>query len=182
MMHQSLHNNDKSLCFQQCDHKSLLGLVHNGQANSCWQYCWVASGMSWTLPSSSEAWVRSCSGTSGTGVLPPEDKESPWIRSSGFNSFIYPQQGTSCVITITVTSCWARWRLKSPPLVFFLNRVFGRKSKKTSKVGVTGLCEGNSPVTGEFPAQRASNAENVSTWWRHDGLIIITLHPIKHAH
>ena len=27
--------------------------------------------------------------------------------------------------------------------------------------------EGNSPVTGEFPAQRASNAENVSIWWRH---------------
>ena len=24
-----------------------------------------------------------------------------------------------------------------------------------------------SPVTGEFPAQRASNAENVSIWWRH---------------
>ena len=32
---------------------------------------------------------------------------------------------------------------------------------------VTGLCEGNSPVTGEFPAQMASNAENVSIWWRH---------------
>ena len=30
-----------------------------------------------------------------------------------------------------------------------------------------GLCEGNSTVTGEFPAQRASNAENVSIWWRH---------------
>ena len=29
------------------------------------------------------------------------------------------------------------------------------------------LCAGNSPVTGEFPAQRASSAENVSTWWRH---------------
>ena len=25
----------------------------------------------------------------------------------------------------------------------------------------------NSPVTGEFPAQMASNAENVSIWWRH---------------
>ena len=24
-----------------------------------------------------------------------------------------------------------------------------------------------SPVTGEFPAQMASNAENVSIWWRH---------------
>ena len=42
-----------------------------------------------------------------------------------------------------------------------------RRSKKTSKLCVTGLCEGNSPVTGEFPAQRASNAENVSIWWRH---------------
>ena len=27
----------------------------------------------------------------------------------------------------------------------------------------------NSPVTGEFPAQRASNAENVSIWWRRHG-------------
>ena len=35
------------------------------------------------------------------------------------------------------------------------------------KLHVTGLCVGNSPVTGEFPAQRTSNAENVSIWWRH---------------
>ena len=26
---------------------------------------------------------------------------------------------------------------------------------------------GNSPEAGEFPAQMASNAENVSIWWRH---------------
>ena len=50
-----------------------------------------------------------------------------------------------------------------------LNRLFGRRSKKTSKLRVTGLCEGNSPMTGEFPAQRTSNAENVSIWWRHHG-------------
>ena len=42
-----------------------------------------------------------------------------------------------------------------------LNRLFRRRSKKTSKLCVTGLCVGNSPVTGEFPAQMASNAENV---------------------
>ena len=48
-----------------------------------------------------------------------------------------------------------------------LNRLFGHRSKKTSKLRVTGLCVGNSPVTGEFPAQMASNAENVSIWWRH---------------
>ena len=45
--------------------------------------------------------------------------------------------------------------------------LFRRKSKKTWKLRVTGLCEGNSPVTGEFPTQRASSAENVSIWWRH---------------
>ena len=48
-----------------------------------------------------------------------------------------------------------------------LNRLFRRKSKKTSKLRVTGLCAGNSPGTGEFPAQMASYAENISIWWRH---------------
>ena len=47
------------------------------------------------------------------------------------------------------------------------NRSFRCRSKKTSKLRVTGLCVGNSPVTGEFLTQRASNAENVSIWWRH---------------
>ena len=51
-----------------------------------------------------------------------------------------------------------------------LNRLFGRISKKTSKLRVTGLCAGNPPVTGEFPTQRTSNAENVSIWWRHHDL------------
>ena len=51
-----------------------------------------------------------------------------------------------------------------------LNRLFIRRSKKTSKLRVTGLCAGNSPGTGEFPAQMASYAENVSIWWRHHGL------------
>ena len=48
------------------------------------------------------------------------------------------------------------------------NHLFRRRSKKTSNLCVTGLCEGNSPVTGEFPSQRASNAENVSIWWPHN--------------
>ena len=48
-----------------------------------------------------------------------------------------------------------------------LKRLFMRRSKKTSELRVIGLCKGNSPVPGEFPAQRASNAENVSIWWRH---------------
>ena len=48
-----------------------------------------------------------------------------------------------------------------------LNRLFRHRSKKISTLRLTGHCEGNSPETGEFPAQRASNTENASIWWRH---------------
>ena len=43
----------------------------------------------------------------------------------------------------------------------------GADKKKPAKLRVAGLCAGNSSAAGEFPAQRASNAENVSIWWRH---------------
>ena len=60
-----------------------------------------------------------------------------------------------------------------------LNLLIRRESKKTSKLRITGLCEGNSPVTGEFPAQKASNAENVFIWWRHHdiGHLVLTSMP-----
>ena len=48
-----------------------------------------------------------------------------------------------------------------------VNRLFRHRSKWTSKLRVIDLCEGNSPGTGEFPLLMASNAENVSIWWRH---------------
>ena len=53
------------------------------------------------------------------------------------------------------------------PYDCLLNRLFRRRSKKSPKLRVTGLCEENLPVTDEFSAQRASNAQNVSIWWRH---------------
>ena len=53
------------------------------------------------------------------------------------------------------------------PRYCLLNRLFRHRSKKTSKLRVTGLCAWNSPATDEFPAQRDSNTENVSIWWRH---------------
>ena len=75
----------------------------------------------------------------------------------------------------------SRWRHKSAmasqitSLTIVYSTVYSRRrSKKTSKLRVTGLCEGNSPVTGEFPAQRASNAENVSIWWRQHALMVPT--------
>ena len=68
------------------------------------------------------------------------------------------------------------WRHNGPdgvsnhqPHDCLLSHIFRCRKKNTSKLRVTGLYAGNSPGTGEFPAQRASNAENVSIWWRHHG-------------
>ena len=67
-----------------------------------------------------------------------------------------------------------QWRHNTPdgvsnhkPHGCLLNRLYKCRSKKTSKIRVIGLCAGNSPETGKLPAQRVSNAENVSIWWRH---------------
>ena len=70
-------------------------------------------------------------------------------------------------VDIAVTSKWALWRLKSPALRLFTQAFIQTQITKVSKFRVTGLCDGNSPVIGEFLTQMASNAENVSTWWRH---------------
>ena len=57
-----------------------------------------------------------------------------------------------------------------------LNRLFRHRSKKTSKLLVAGLRAGNWPVTGEFPAQMASNAENVSIWVHHHAWLFSGMH------
>ena len=56
------------------------------------------------------------------------------------------------------------WRLDC-----LLNRLFGHRSKKTSKLHPTGLREGHPPVTRGFPTQRASNVESISIWRHHHG-------------
>ena len=61
-------------------------------------------------------------------------------------------------------------------LTIVYSAVHSGKTNKISKLRVTGLCAGNSPVTGEFPIQMASNAENVSIWWRHYALKVYALH------
>ena len=43
----------------------------------------------------------------------------------------------------------------------------GADQRKHQSSASLAICAGNSPETSEFPAQMASNAENVSIWWRH---------------
>ena len=53
-------------------------------------------------------------------------------------------------------------------LYCLLNCWFRRRSKKTSKLRVSALCAGNQFAGDRWiPRTKASNAENVSIWWRH---------------
>ena len=52
-------------------------------------------------------------------------------------------------------------QITSLTIVYF-KRLFRHRWKKTSRLCITGLCAGNSPVTGEFHAQMASNMEDAS--------------------
>ena len=49
----------------------------------------------------------------------------------------------------------------------FVELIIRCKSKKTSKLRIIGLCNGNPMAISGFPSQRASNAKNVSIWRRH---------------
>ena len=95
--------------------------------------------------------------------------KTKWMKEDGYNFHITSK--SSCFVHYDIH--WAlHWRHNErdsvsnhQPYDCLLNCLFRRRSKKTSKLRVTGLCVGNSPGT----AQMASYAENVSIWWRHHG-------------
>ena len=64
------------------------------------------------------------------------------------------------------------------PHYCLFNRIFRRRSKKTSKIRVTGICAGNSARTGGFPAQMASKVENFPISWRHHDLLYHAIWPL----
>ena len=98
--------------------------------------------------------------------------QSHWIWNMWVDFRLWCNENTLTFRSIAACNSPAplRWRHNGhdnvsnhQPHHCLLNRLFRRRSKKISKLHVTG----NSPETGEFPAQMASNAENVSIWWRH---------------
>ena len=100
------------------------------------------------------------------------DLKVRWLMNMSFSFLIILKRGRH----LCTKSCWdsLQWRHNErggisnhQPHDCLLNHLFRGRRKKTSKLSVTGLCEGNSPVTSEFPAQKASDAENVSIWWSH---------------
>ena len=89
----------------------------------------------------------------------------PTLFVSKFGGRYYWQQDIGQYYNYVIMSAMAS-QITSLTIVY-PSVLFRRRSKKTSALRVTGQCEGNSPVTGEYPTQRASNAENVSIWWGH---------------
>ena len=76
---------------------------------------------------------------------------------------IWSRNQASFTAICSVESISLQWRRngrksvsKSPASRLFSNRLIRRRPKKTSKLRITGLCAGNSPGNGEFPAQMAS--------------------------
>ena len=72
---------------------------------------------------------------------------------------------------MTMMSQWAQWRLKSPASRLFTQAFIQAQIKENTKAPRDWRLCGNSPGTGEFPAQMASNAENATIWWRHHDIV-----------
>ena len=87
---------------------------------------------------------------------------------------------------ITMMSQWASWRPKSPATQRLFNYLLWPKKHQSS--ASLALCEGNSPVTGEFPTQWASNAAKsfhlmTSSWMNKSKLIclLVVIHKLAHG-
>ena len=86
-----------------------------------------------------------------------------WLLSTWVNMAVAGQTTTyhyDDVVTGAMVS-----QITSLTIVYSI--VYSGIDQRKHQSSITGLCAGNSPGTGEFPAERASYAENVSIWWRH---------------
>ena len=85
-------------------------------------------------------------------------------------SYYHHQIGSMDIIhCIMMTSQWAWWRLRSPASRLFTQPFIRAQIKQNFKAPRHWPLCGEFTGTGQFPAQKASNAENVSIWWRHHG-------------
>ena len=140
----------------------IFGLEHN--CNKC--FC-ILSNMQLDIendfsqtPRPMTMWITPCRYAYGF-----TDSEI-WLKPTPYS------RGTTLCINISL-----RWRHNDhdgvsnhQPHGCLLNRLFRRRSKKTSKLRVTALVWGIHRDRW-IPAQRASYAENVSIWWRHHDAI-----------
>ena len=84
----------------------------------------------------------------------------------------------SCIVKPTYTTLrWRRMNVIGSQITGHLVvclTAYADPHKKKWKSALLALCEGNSPVIGEFPTQRASNAEKASILWSHHVMLVTT--------
>ena len=89
-----------------------------------------------------------------------------WMRGTSLPVLaVWTVPAWSSLEVITKTSQWAQWRPKSPASPVFAQLLVQAQIKESIKAQRRWPL--GEEVTGEFPAQKASNAENVSMRWRH---------------
>ena len=85
---------------------------------------------------------------------------------------IYCYGSLVAMVYITVTSKWARWRLKSPAFQLFTQPYFQTQIKENTKA------PRHWPLWGEFtgdrwiPRTKDQKRGKVSIWWRHHEIIL----------
>ena len=94
-------------------------------------------------------------------IIRTDDEACPWPTqiSNQLYCHLFPRK-------VPMTQLTSQWRHNGrdgvsnfQPRHCLLNCLFRWRSNKTSKLGITGLCVGNSTVTGQFPGQMASNGK-----------------------
>ena len=144
-------NNTRGISFLGRRFWQMCRLWHCSYCSYGWNCCWPGTFMCNDICSVEQMSLRI--------KVPGSRQDHMCTRSASLTAGVVEYDR----LHITVTSWWARWHLKSPALTLFAQLFVQTQIKETSKVLVTGLCEGNSPV----PAQRANKAENVSISWHH---------------
>ena len=86
------------------------------------------------------------------------------------------------LVTITMTSQWSRWRLKSPVSRLFTWPFIQAQVKENPKA------PRHWPLWGEFtggrwiPRTKGQKRENVSIWWRHNALSLLRFGSLRKIH
>ena len=80
------------------------------------------------------------------------------------NNTVHPicDMWSRCTCFRLAPHAWVLGRLIVPP-----SHIFFQANKKNQISSLLTRCEGNAPLTDEFPSQKASNAENASMPWHH---------------
>ena len=94
---------------------------------------------------------------------------------------MFPKISSKVSGYIAMTSSWARWRPKSTASRLFAQSFVQVQIKENIKAPRHWPLRGESTGDRWIPSQKASNAKNVSIWWRHLEIHQDAVYKIEHT-